>query len=146
MTISSKTVEVSKNVSASDAAEYLGCSYPHLIHLIKKNKLKAQKIRKQWFVDLNDLEKAKQTHLVTPRPKSGHVVTNQPKVVFSTEHSIKPEQNEDIEIRIKVSRSKYELINSVLVGGTEKTLKQTLELKIEEIFSSIQNQFKLIQL
>ena len=143
--LSQKTVEMSKNVSAYEAADYLGCSYPHLIHLIRKNKLRAQKIRKQWFVDLSDLERAKKTHLVNPRPKDGRTHSNEPKTVFTSNGN---ESNlnsaaDDIEIRLKLSRVKYELINAILVNGSNKTLKQVLEQKVDEMFSTVKNQFKI---
>ena len=145
-----KFVEMSKNVSAYEAAEYLGCSYPHLIHLIKKNKIKAQKIRKQWFVDLSDLERAKNTHLVSPRPRasssSSAKSASSPQAIFSTTSESTEQATNSIELRLVIPKGKYELINSALLGGNEKTLKQHLETKIDELFVSITNQFKSLSL
>ena len=77
-------VNLGQTVSAHDAASYLGCSYPHLIHLIRKNKLKAQKIRKQWFVDLEDLKETKNKGLVTPRPRVFNKSSSEINTIFTS--------------------------------------------------------------
>jgi excisionase family DNA binding protein len=156
-----ETVE-KKNVSANEAASYLGCSYPHLIHLIKKSKIKAQKIRNQWFVDLDDLERAKSTHLVTPRPRPGspQKTKREPEVVYSSraaksetgsgQKGLFPsfgrdqffDQVDSIELRLSIPRRKNELINSAMLAGTNKTLKQHFESKAEEMFVSLANRVK----
>jgi excisionase family DNA binding protein len=143
-----KNVNLSKSVSAYEAASYLGCSYPHIIHLIRKNKVRAQKIRKQWFVDLNDLEQAKATNLVTPRPRDGKIKTKNLSHVFST-----PQQSSDgavnqehVEIRLSIPKEKYSLVNTALFGGSNKTLKQILEMKVDELFSKLQKQLESVDL
>jgi excisionase family DNA binding protein len=146
--VEKRIVHQDQNVSAHEAAEYLGCSYPHLIHLIRHNKLKAQKIRKQWFVDLPDLERAKATQLVTPRPRGDRQQVNGDglKVVYTSNGKSPIKTNEEIEIRIKVDRNKYELINSALLNSSKRTLKQAIETRVDEIFSAIQSQFKSIKI
>lgn len=143
-----KNVNMSKCVSAYEAASYLGCSYPHIIHLIRKNKVKAQKIRKQWFVDLNDLEHAKSTNLVTPRPRDGKPRSKSLSHVFSTHSQGQDVENihDHIEIRLSIPKDKYSLVNTALFGGSNKTLKQMLESKVDELFLKLQKQLESVNL
>lgn len=143
-----KVVNMTKNVSAYEAANYLGCSYPHIIHLIRKNKIKAQKIRKQWFVDLGDLEHAKSTHLVNPRPRSGKPKTREVTQVYASPENASAisESRDSVEIKLSIPKEKYALVNTALFGSSQKTLKQTLEMKVDDLFLKLQKQLESVDL
>ena len=102
--MSVKIVKMDQTVSAYDAAKYLGCSYPHLIHIIKKNKLRAQKVRKQWYVDLEDLRAAKKANLVTPRPRVNSENNKEIPTIFASMDA------DAIDVKIRMSKELYEKI------------------------------------
>lgn len=54
-------------MSADEAQKVLGCSYSTIIGLINRKKIKAQKYEGSWFLDADEVYKAKETKLVVPR-------------------------------------------------------------------------------
>jgi excisionase family DNA binding protein len=125
-----KDVNMTKSVSAYEAASYLGCSYPHIIHLIRKKKVRAQKIRKQWFVDLNDLEHAKATNLVTPRPRDGKTKAKDLSHVFSTPQEINSGEENKEHVQIRLPKENYSLVITALFDGSNNEPKKILEVKV----------------
>ena len=61
------SVAFNNRIEASDAARELGCAYSTVVALLSKKKLKGQKINRRWFVDFDDLQRAKATHLIKTR-------------------------------------------------------------------------------
>lgn len=122
-------MENKTTMEAIDAAKLLGCSYPHLINLIHKKKLKAQKVGKCWFVDSQDVYRAKQTNLVSPRG---------PRV----KSNATPLGTDEIEVRITLPRSKYHLVNLALEDKENLNLSQFLQGKVDELHDKIKETFK----
>jgi excisionase family DNA binding protein len=109
-----KLIDMNNSVSAYDAAKYLGCSYPHLIHIIRNKKLKAQKIRKQWFVDSESLKEAKENSLVVPRPRPTKF----------KQSNIKENKDGTIEITIKMSSETYAEVKEQIERDPESLIEK----------------------
>jgi excisionase family DNA binding protein len=136
--VNNVSVAINNNIEAEDAAKILGCSYPHIINLIHQKKLKAQKLGKKWLVDAADVQRAKATHLVTPRPRK-----NKQLKLLNGEPNIELGPDE-VEIRIKMSKAKYQLLDLALKGKDQKNLKEHLESKVEELHAKIQKHFESV--
>lgn len=106
-------VSMKETVSAYEAAKFLGCSYPHLIHLIRKNKLEATKVRKQWFVKKDSLRHIKETQVVTPRPRLNQVRKTNEAVV----------DNNFIDVTFRLPIEKYEELKEKLNACPADILK-----------------------
>jgi excisionase family DNA binding protein len=138
MTTETVTVAYNNNIDVTDAAKILGCSYPYIIHLIKNKKLKAKKEGKKWLVDADDVKRAKAQHLVTPRPRKNNVTNSSLRV-----ENISPDE---VEIRIKLPKIKYQLLDIALRGKDKKSLKEILEAKVDELHEKVTKHFAKVTL
>jgi hypothetical protein len=68
--------------------------------------------------------------------------------VFSTHSQGQDVENihDHIEIRLSIPKDKYSLVNTALFGGSNKTLKQMLESKVDELFLKLQKQLESVNL
>ena len=129
------SVGLNNTMEAEDAARILGCSYPHISMLLRQGKIKGQKIGKKWFVDSTDVQRAKSTKLVTPRPRKN-------KLNVLGADSVKELSSNEVEISIRLSKDKYQLLELALRGGSQKNLKQHLEDQTNDLFDKVQEQVK----
>jgi excisionase family DNA binding protein len=136
MTTESVTVAFNSNIDVADAAKILGCSYPYIIHLIKNNKLKAKKEGKKWLVDADDVKRAKSQHQITPRPRKSNLTNLTAEAI----------NQDEIEIRIKLPKIKYQMLDIALRGKDKKSLKEHLEAKVDELHEKVQKHFAKVSL
>lgn len=126
------TVAMNNQVTTDEAAKTLGCSYSHLMNLVRERKIKAQKKNNVWLVDATDLSRAKSTHLVKPRPHK----------------SVKPPEPIDpnsVEIKIVLPRDKFELVKLVL-KNSDKSLVQILTQRFDSIYDQVQEKLSSVAL
>jgi excisionase family DNA binding protein len=128
------TVALNNTIDAEDAARLLNCSYPHISMLLRNGKIKGQKIGKKWFVDADDVKRAQVTHLVTPRPRKSktNVLGN----------SVEFLGMDEVEIRIKMPKSQYQLLDMALQGKDNSTLKKHLETQASDLYEKLQKQMQ----
>lgn len=135
-------IGVDKKVEASEAAKFLGCAYSTIVALLDKKKLKGQKINRRWFIEYDDLQRAKATHLVRARLAK----RIQPKI-----ENIKKEENQiemkdivnngTIDVKLNVDPNKFKFVEVVL-SSADKTVSQYLSEKIEELYEKIKESMK----
>jgi excisionase family DNA binding protein len=113
-------------ILAEDAACIIGCSYSHVIKLIHKKKLKAHKKGRAWVVCAADVHQAKESRMVTPRRRPS---LRDERVDFSA--------HDEVELRVKVSRSKYQMLNAVLESKNQGDLYMFLTSKVEELNAKV---------
>lgn len=126
------TLALNNQVSTDEAAKTLGCSYSHLMNLVREKKIKAQKKNNVWMVDLNDLNRAKSTQLVRPRP---HRVITHPE----------PLDPSVVEVKISLPRDKFELVKLVL-KNSDKSLVQILTQRFDTIYEQVQERLSSVAL
>lgn len=138
MTVRSVTVGMNNQVFADEAAQDLGCSYSHMVNLLKSKKIKGQKLEGRWVVDYEDLQKAKSMHLVTPRGPL--------KVARKSMQPAAPAVEEGI-IKLQIPRHKLDLIRFVLdKTGNKKTLLSYLNEQIDKLYNDISDKLSTIEL
>jgi hypothetical protein len=124
-------VGYNNRLESSDAAKLIGCSYSHLIGIIKAKKVKAQKIEGQWLVDYDDANRYKS--VFKPRMKSNKLT------VIKT-----PEGPKKVEIKIEIEKDRLDLLALVLVKQN-KTVPKYLNDKIAELLQRIDNSLGSVQ-
>jgi excisionase family DNA binding protein len=132
------TVAFNNTIDAEDAAKLLNCSYPHISMLLRNGKIKGQKIGKKWLVDADDVKRAQVTRLVTPRPRK-----NRTNVLGN---SVEFLGVDEVEIRIKMPKNQYQLLDMALQGNSKINVKQHLESHATDLFMKLQKQFETISL
>lgn len=127
-------------VPAPEAARYLGCSYSHMINLIKAKKLRAQKKENKWLVEQDDLQKAKSMHMVKPRPMK----TAQPadKALFRSPIATDAPATD---IKLSIPREKFEIIK-LAFRKKDQSLMQYLNKHLDEIYEKVISQLESIDL
>lgn len=125
-------------VSVQEAASILGCSVASIHNLRNSRRLiTGQRIGREWYFDVTEINQAKSTNLITPRtrkPKDESKMTDSVAGApsFKTEDSIK-------EIRISIERDQLERIKMALFAcGTDPV--NFLKGKLEELDQRILNQ------
>lgn len=134
MSATANNVHVGYNnrLESSDAAKLIGCSYSHLIGIIKAKKVKAQKVNGNWFVDYDDANRYKTSF--KPRMKQNKLTV------------IKvPDTSRKVEIKLEIDKEKLDLLAMVL-SKQGKTLPQYLSERITELHQKIDASLSTIQM
>lgn len=139
------TLGFNNKIKIDDAAKYLACSRPAVVLAIRKNKLKAQKLGKEWIIDHKDLEHAKATRLIVGRVKRKESDKQQHQSETFTRPIAIPKTANGLCVFVEVDRSKYALINLIL-KKSNKTLETLLTEKVESIHSEIMSKLEGINL
>jgi excisionase family DNA binding protein len=135
MNTENKPMDTTNTIELEDAAKILGISYPHMSMLARQHKVKGEKVGKKWFIDASDIQRAKLTKLATPRPRKN-------KVNLLGE-GVDALNQDEIEIRIKMPKAKFQMLDLALQGKDQKNLKQHLESKVEELHEKVQKHFAI---
>lgn len=132
------TVAFNNQVPATEAANYLGCSYSHMINLIKANKLKAQKREGRWFVESDELQRAKATRLVGGRRKTSPVKQISKPTFVSKD-------GDTVDVKIQIPREKFELLK-IVCEASGKTLMGLINEKLDSAYDSIRSRLSEAEL
>lgn len=130
-------------ITVKDSASLIGCSYPTVINLLNEKKLKGKKEGKDWLVDAVDAQRVKDSNIVRPRKKKQdkspvHTLETKPNMKVSGDL-----QADEIEIKFKVKRSEFNLVNMALETRTTKgpkSLREYLEKQKDELLQKIRAQ------
>lgn len=140
--MSNVTVSYNNQVEAAEAAQTLGCAYSTIVALLSKRKLKGQKINRRWFVDYDDLQRAKSTNLIKTRisriKRERMASSSQLKVVKN-----EPEKTSDekAEVRFYVDKEKLNILQMALTS-VDKNVSQFVHEKLEELHQKIKDSLK----
>ncbi len=136
------TVAFNNQVSAVEAAKYLGCSYSHLINLIHRKKIKAQRIERKWFVETGDLEHAKATRLIS-RPRSPVRVIKTAAEPLSVVKSAGT--SDSVDIKLSLPRDKFELIK-LACDSSGKTFLGLINEKLDGVYEQVKEKLSTVSL
>ncbi len=124
-------IGLNNRMESSDAVKLIGCSYSHLIDIIKRKKVKAQKIEGQWWVDYDDANRYKT--VFRPRMKSNKLTEIKPSVTLKS-----------VEIKIEIEKDKLDLLALVL-AKQDKSVPKYLNEKITELLQRIEASLSSVQ-
>jgi excisionase family DNA binding protein len=134
------TIGFNDTMEAGEAARYLGCSYSHIIGLLNSKKLRGQRKdidgRKHWLVERKDLERAKATHLVTPRPRKPKPLN----VAAAPVQSNPVVENGNVKIQLEVPKEKFDLLRLAFAMTPDKTLVSMLQERIDAAYQQVKQQ------
>lgn len=129
-------------VEASEAARILGCAYSSVVGALSHKKLKGQKIEGKWMVDYNDLQRAKTTQLIKPRIRNGSLKL----ASTNTQKDIEAHMLENkVSLQFSIDKDKLKLIEMGL-SGTDHTVVEFIQMKLEEMHISIKEALKNIKI
>lgn len=142
MTTENRVAVGFNNMMGSDqAAKVLGCSYSHMINLLKSKKVKGQMKNKRWLVDSDDVYRAKSTGLVKPRPgsiKRAKAASNSPSIGFTTA----PESS-NTKVQLEFDKHKLDVIRLALKNTT---VNKYIETQINSLYEKIQSRLDGLEL
>jgi len=140
------SVAFNNRIEASDAARELGCAYSTVVALLSKKKLKGQKINRRWFVDFDDLQRAKATHLIKTRVSK--LKRERMRLDASVQQKAQPRESETsnnkAELRFYVDKDKVNLLQMVL-QSVDRNLSDYVYEKIEDLYEKIHKSLKNIK-
>lgn len=120
------SIGFNNRIESSEAARLIGCSYSHIMGLIKSKKLKAQKLDNHWWVEHSDAERYKLAFKPRTKPVKNDIAPNR------------------TEIKLEIDKSKLDLLSLVL-QKQGKNLPQYLNEKITELCQKIDTSLSSIQ-
>jgi len=146
-------IVVNNRVEACEAASYLGCAYSTIIALLAKRKLKGQKINGRWFVDFDDLQRAKSTKLIKTRVSkkqkekllqqevgSRHIFPiDAPKILKESNNGA----GEKAELRFFIEREKLNVLQMAL-KSVDKNLSDYVSEKVDDLHEKIKQSLKTL--
>lgn len=131
------SVSFNNKMEISEAIRVLGCSYSHLINLVNSKRFKGQKIEGRWFLNSDEIYKAKSTGMIKPR-KSAAAKAAQAEAV--------PALNL-VKLSFEIDRAKFDLLNLALASsGPDKTLTKYVAEKIEELHVRVITSLKSVNI
>lgn len=148
------SIAVNNQVEACEAANYLGCAYSTIIALLAKKKLKGQKINGRWFVDFEDLQRAKSTKLIKTRVSkkqkerllqqevgTKHVFPiNATKIVKDSGNG----SGEKAELRFFIEKEKLNVLQ-IALKSVDKNLSDYVAEQVEDLHEKIKQSLKALR-
>jgi excisionase family DNA binding protein len=135
------TIGFNNKISTEEAQKILGCAYSTVVALIKSKKLRGQKIGKTWWLDADEVYKARDSKLVTPRnssPKSEKGVGTHAGISVGAD---------EIAVQFPYSKEKFELIKRAFnMRGNDMNIVKFLQGKLDEAHDKIKAQLENINL
>jgi hypothetical protein len=151
------TIALNNQVEASEAARHLGCAYSTIVALLAKKRLKGQKINRRWFVDFDDLQRAKSTRLIKTRISrkqrekmgrlGGHNSQDQSAALtVRSPHGNKAASNqpEKTELCFYIDKDKASVLQMVL-QSVDKSLTDYIHEKVDELHEKIKQSLKTLR-
>lgn len=137
------TVAFNDKIEASDAARELGCAYSTVVALLARKKLKGQKINRRWFVDYDDLQRAKSTHLIKTRISKVRREKMSAKV---SQLPLSPNGQEDkpsskAELRFYIDKEKVTMLQAAL-QSVDKSLAEYVNEKVDDLYNKVLESLK----
>jgi hypothetical protein len=143
------TIALNNQIEASEAARQLGCAYSTVVALLAKKKLKGQKINRRWFVDFNDLQRAKSTHLIKTRVSRKQRERAERQAAVSRPAPV-PEMtkvgngHDKTELRFYVDKNKLNVLQMAL-QSVDKNLADYVNEKMDELHEKIRQSLKSLK-
>lgn len=130
--MSAVSVGYNGRLESSEAAKFIGCSYSHVIGLIKQKKLKAQKNDGIWMVEYDDANRYKSSF----KPRK---LKPTKKVETAIQVSAKM-----VDVKLSIEKEKLDLLALVL-SKQKKTVMEYLSEKLTDLHQRIDNGLATIQ-
>jgi excisionase family DNA binding protein len=138
-------VAFNNRVEAAEAARQLGCAYSTVVALLAKKKLKGQKINRRWFVDFDDLQKAKSTNLIKTRVSrlKRERLNSVSRDIPSSNH-VSDKTNSKTELRFYVDKDKVNTLQAAL-NSVDKSLSDYINERIDDLYERVRESLKSIK-
>lgn len=130
--MSGVSIGYNNKLESSEAAKFIGCSYSHVIGLIKQKKLKAQKNDGIWMVEYDDANRYKSSF----KPRK---LKPTKKVETAIQVSAKM-----VDVKLSIEKEKLDLLALVL-SKQKKTVMEYLSEKLTDLHQRIDNGLATIQ-
>lgn len=126
-----------ERITAMEASEMIGCSYPHLINMINRGKLPAIRKGKFWILNLQDVVSLIDNREVRPRPKTSDVTVYRGGAPSSTRSgslmvSVGPVAKQEFDtvtafLQGKIKGSKGKLVEAFLLESFNEAHKAAVD-------------------
>ena len=143
------TIALNNKIEASEAARQLGCAYSTIVALLAKKKLKGQKINRRWFVDFDDLQRAKSTHLIKTRVSRKQRERAQQQSAISRPAPLQEAAklgngHDKTELRFYIDKNKLGVLQMAL-ESVDRNLVDYVNEKVDELHEKIRQSLKSLK-